>query len=429
MSFFLRWVYSLIFIPLFAIFVRLAGIFNIKIAKGLKGRKNLFIHLRSALTPFQHRSPRVWIHISSLGEYEQARPVIRALKDHKPDLLLVITFFSPSGFQHAHDENADVVTYLPLDSRSNARQFLDLVRPDIALIVRHDIWPNFLWHAKERGIALLLIDASISPHRFKTYYRLRFLVRPIISLFDQVMVVSEPDGKRLEHIVKSAPIRVIGDTRYDQVYYRAHEKAKIEDLIDLFSPEHTIVLGSTWPSDEKVLLPPTIKLLSENPKKKVIIAPHEVTREHIEQIQHSCDENNIKNVTLSKLLDRKVGNFSVLVVDKIGLLANIYGLCNLAYVGGSFGPGVHNVLEPSAHGCAVFFGPRHINSPEAMQLMRQSAAKVVHTSEDVEQLYNEFYPQKELLHQVGQAAQTMVLDKIGATQEVVDYIIKHVSKQ
>ena len=429
MSFFLRWVYSLIFIPLFAVFIRLAGIFNVKIAKGLKGRKNLFIHLRSSLKPFHHRSPRIWIHISSLGEYEQARPVIRALKDYNPDLLLVITFFSPSGFQHAHDENADVVTYLPLDSRSNARQFLDLVRPDVALIVRHDIWPNFLWHAKERGISLLLIDASISPHRFKTYDRLRFLVRPIISLFDQVMVVTEQDGKRLAHIVKSAAIRVIGDTRYDQVYYRAHEKAKIEDLKDFFSPEHTIVLGSTWPSDERVLLPPTLKLLSENPEKKVIIAPHEVTQEHIGQIRQTLKENNIKNVTLSRLLEGKVGNFCVLVVDKIGLLANLYGLCDLAFVGGSFGPGVHNVLEPAAHGCGVFFGPRHINSPEAMQLVRQSAAKVVHTSEDVERLYNEFYIQKDLLHQIGQAAQTIVLDKMGATQEVVDYIKTCVSKQ
>jgi 3-deoxy-D-manno-octulosonic-acid transferase len=428
MSFFLRWVYSLIFIPLFATFMRLAGIFNVKIAKGLKGRKNLFTHLRSFLKPFQHRSPRIWIHISSLGEYEQARPVIRALKDHNPDLLLVITFFSPSGFQNAHDENADIVTYLPLDSRSNARQFFDLVRPDVALIVRHDIWPNFLWHAKERGVSLLLIDASISPHRFKTYYRLRFLVRPIISLFDQVMVVSEQDGKRLEHIVESASIRVIGDTRYDQVYFRAHEKAKIEDLTGIFSPEQTIVLGSTWPSDERVLLPPTIKLLSENPTKKVIIAPHEVTREHIEQIQKSFNDNNIKNITLSNLLDRKVGNFSVLVVDKIGLLANIYGLSDLAFVGGSFGPGVHNVLEPAAHGCGVFFGPRHINSPEAMQLVRQSAAKVVHTSKDVEQLYQEFYTQKDVLHQVGQAAQTMVLGKMGATMEVVDYIKTCVSK-
>ncbi len=417
--------YNGIFIPLFYSVMRILALFNHKIAAGLNGRRHLFTELRQKTQGLSATRPRVWIHISSMGEFEQAKPVVKTIRHELPQAHIILSFFSPSGYLPALKySDADLITYLPLDSYRGARKFIKLLQPDIHLIIRHDIWPNMQWHLRRSGIPSLLIDASMTPQGLRSSTWFRFILRPIFATFSEIHVTTAGNGRTFEMIYENTQnIHVSGDTRYDQVCERALESGKIDFLRQggFFIREHCFVAGSTWPSDEKIILPALLDALKRHEHFSVIIAPHETTEEHLSGIEAAFRAHEVRWIRLSQF-NAAVRNFQVLLIDRIGLLANLYALGKMAYVGGGFGPGVHNVLEPAAHACAVLFGPRHHNSLEAVALAQRGGGAAITSEADMNHHLDLFFGRPETVMEMGGNARSMVEENVGASQRIVERI-------
>jgi 3-deoxy-D-manno-octulosonic-acid transferase len=420
--------YNGIFVPLFSLLIRLAALFNHKVARGVAGRRDLLPRLTALCAGLPEAASRIWIHVASLGEFEQAKPIVRELRSRLPQARIVLSFFSPSGFEPAQRYGeADILTYLPLDSWRRSGAFLAVLRPSVHLIIRHDIWPNMQWQLQRRGIPSLLVDASLTPQRLRTVRLTRSFLRPVYATFREVLVTTaENIAPFLWVYPRPEQISACGDTRYDQVNQRALEKGKIEFLnrSGRFDHERCLVIGSSWPSDEKVILPAVIEALQRDATFSLIIAPHETTEEHLQGIVTQLEAGGIPWCRLADFSAESTP-FRVLLIDRVGLLANLYALGRLAFVGGGFGPGVHSVLEPAAHGCAVSFGPRHINSLEAVALSRRGGATVINSTEEMRSMVDQFLEDGHSARRIGAEALAMVRENLGASKRVVDAIIRH----
>jgi len=432
MRLFVFWLYNLIVVPLLFVTSKAAGLFNAKIRTGLRGRQRQLTRLKEKTSAFNPGYHRLWIHISSLGEFEQAKPIIREVRKRYSGIHVIVSFFSPSGFANAQAfQAADIVCYLPFDSYWGCKKFLKIIDPVIAVIVRHDIWPNMMWQLKARGIPVLLVDASISQEKERIYSLFRTVLRTLFAPLSQILTVSSEHVYKLSKIYPF-PDRIIscGDTRYDQVYYRCAESDKIRFLIegDYFQKAHTITAGSTWPSDEKVILPDIVDGLKAHPELRLILAPHEIVPGHIDELIRDFDRFGLEATALSAILNSDSGFFRILLVDRIGLLANLYRFGQLAFVGGGFGPGVHNVLEPAAHGCAVLFGPRFFNSIEAPELVRRGGAVPIGNKEDLQTIMHDFINDPHKIEQIGCTAKRFVEENMGASQRIVDVLATYLGK-
>ncbi|MBN2410935.1 hypothetical protein JXQ31_04525 [candidate division KSB1 bacterium] len=419
-------VYNVLFIPLFFVLVHFAGLFHHKIRRGITGRKGLFEKLEKHIANGSNNNRKIWIHISSLGEFEQAKPVIDEIRSRMPVVQIILSIFSPSAYENIHIQDKNIfVTYIPVDTYWHVKKFIDIIQPDIAITVRHDIWPNFHWYLKKKNITSLLIDASITDKRKTLYQIFRVPIRSVIGTFTRILTVSEESSRRYQMVYPEAErIQVLGDTRYDRVLQRSQNNQKIEFLIKrgYFNRRNTFVAGSTWPSDEKILLPAITEAIDRFPEFTVIIAPHEPTEEHLIQIEGFFDKRNIKSIRYSELDKIFKWSFRILLIDGIGLLANLYSLGELAYVGGGFGPGVHNVLEPAAHGCAVLFGPRNTISIEPQLLLQYGGGKVIEFEKNVDQFLNMMFTNPQSIQAIGEKARDFILSNTGASRKIVDII-------
>ena len=404
--------------------VQIAGLFNIKIRKTLRGRRRLFDRLQEQLTRIPGGARRLWLHISSMGEWEQGVPLIEALATRYPKDWFIVSLFSPSGYEHIkwrHERS--VITYLPLDGFFQARKFITMVQPALHVIIRHDIWPNFQWLLNHRRIPSLLVNASISEERYPSVQRLRGLYRLIYNTFSAVCAVSELNKERLAELIRRPQdIYVCGDTRYDRVCQRALDTTKIEAILasQQFGGD-CLVAGSTWPSDEEVILPPLLQML-RRPQFKLVLAPHEMHAEHLAMLERRFQQAGVSVMRLSAF-EKAPAPCSVLLIDRIGLLANLYVLGRVAVVGGGFGPGVHNVLEPAAHGCVVCFGPRHLNSPEAKEMVVAGIGRSFSTSEEFAEILR-FYDDRQAMRRMGDAVHSFVLKNVGAAERTADVAAK-----
>jgi 3-deoxy-D-manno-octulosonic-acid transferase len=422
--------YNAIGVPLLYSAFLLAALFKAKIRKGLAGRKNLFGDLRSAEKRLSASGPRFWIHNSSMGEFEQARPLIERLKQAYPGGSVIVSFFSPSGYDHVHEiSEADLICYLPFDSLVNAKRFLDILRPDAALVIRHDMWPNHIWELERRRIPLFLANCTIRPHAVFSFPVTKQACQSVYGAFTEILAVS-PEAKYFCEQAGFAPGRtvVVGDTRYDQVVRRAKSAERIVAPLRRIKQNRIgFVAGSTWPSDEDVILPVLDRLLRKGVKLFTVIVPHEPTPDHLADLENKLAARKISSVRLSRLPAAGKHDCSVLLVDRIGILASLYALGETCFVGGGFGPGVHNVLEPAALGKAVFFGPRCRNSYEAGQLEKRGVGFLV---EDEESFFNAWFPllndPKEMAR-IGRTATTLVEENVGATDRIVKRIAVHVA--
>lgn len=422
--------YNFFVVPLLYGTFYIAALFNRKISRGISGRGTEVTLLNEKISRLPNTGARCWIHISSLGEFEQARPVLQLLKQQIPDLAIIISFFSPSGYDNVKNlPEIDLKTYLPFDSFFQAKRFIAKIRPDVAAIIRHDMWPNHVWRLQQAGIPLILIDATVSEKTFRLYRLGKLFFRHLLAAFSRILTVSPLDRERLQKIVPDHNITVIGDTRYDQVYNRAHETSKINFLIasHYFTLRRVLVGGSIWPSDEKHLLPAVLKLFADYSDFLFIAVPHEPTPEHVQNLETFFQSQNLIPVRFSAL-GQSPWNFQVLIIDSIGILANLYALGTVAFVGGSFGPGVHSVLEPAAHGCPVLFGPEHRNSQEAMLLVETGGGLCVKNDLECYQVLKNLFSDVRNAGQVGKRALNLVLANVGASQKAVAAIKKALEK-
>lgn len=411
--------YNLVVVPFMYLAFRLLALFKPKIQRGIRGRKNLFSRLEEKIQVFGERK-RILIHAASMGEFEQARPVLRELRNHFPEHILCVSVFSPSAFENVHNHpEADIVTYLPFDSLRACRKFLNIIRPQALLFTRYDLWPNLIWEAWRRKIQILLFDASVQETSLRHKPLVRQFNRAIFNTLNAICVISQDAAENIQkNFAPQTPVFVIGDTRFDQVVFRAKEKPLTTIVAEPVTKwRQTIVAGSTWPEDEEIILPAFARIVQLQPGAKLILVPHEPSEEHLHKSETECRQLSLKSQRMSNFDENKEAD--IMIVDRIGVLANLYAAGQAAFIGGSFGPGVHNVLEAAAHAIPVFFGPKMLNSPEALDMVEQGCGFIVNTSDEVvELLANWFGKQNEWQHLADKAAQFVTI-RTGASKKII----------
>jgi 3-deoxy-D-manno-octulosonic-acid transferase len=405
----------------FLFFLRLVygalSIFDPKIKRGIDGRKDLLLEIEKyyfTLTPLRKR---ILIHVSSFGELEQAKPVIAALKAQYPNVHIHLTFFSPSGYENAVNKYLapDLITYLPFDSDNNVNFFLDITKPDLVLFVRYDLWHNFVHELHDRNIPMLLFSATFDPSLSKYFPLVHGIYRKTYSFVSTIYTVSEKDKMALERFaIHAKKIVVGGDTRCDQVIARKNavqvEQVLPEEILSQISSENSkvFVAGSTWVNDEDFILPVLEKALQSNKNMLAIIVPHEVER------SFPMNSNMIKLSEISHYSGEKI-----IIVDSIGKLFLFYQYASFAYVGGGFGAGVHNILEPAVWGVPAIVGPNHKRSKEIGAMIGLSAAEEITTAEQFEDAFNRWMTNDMSRTLAGVAAKEYVYSSKGATEKIM----------
>jgi len=345
-------------------FIFLASLFNKKARMLRKGQQQAFAQLKKQIEP---NACYVWFHAASLGEFEQGRPVIEQLKREKPETKILLTFFSPSGYEiRKNYAGADIVSYLPLDVPGNAWYFVNLVKPSKAIFIKYEFWPNYLLALQAENIPVVSISAIFRPEQvfFKDYGK---WYKKLLLTFQHIFVQDKFSKELLQaHGINN--VTVAGDTRFDRVY-DLYQQAKQLPLIEEFvkGAEKVIVAGSTWPKDEELL----VQYLRLHPDVKLIMAPHEVHNSHIAEISKLLDG---KFVRYSDATAENVKSTNCLVVDIIGILSSIYRYANVTYIGGGFGVGIHNTLEAAVYGLPVVFGTNYQKFREARELIAVGGA-------------------------------------------------------
>jgi len=413
--------YSFFVIPLFWIAFQAIGLVNAKARRAIRGRVTLFADLKRQIA-LLGPGPRVWFHSSSMGEFEQAKPIIAELKRRHPGTLVVVSFFSPSGYEHSRTYRlADVITYLPFDTRRNARRFLDLVRPDAAVMVRYDIWPNHIWETHARGIPVLIANATM---RMRTKRRLpiaRSFHHSVYNDIDDILTVAASDVEAFRLFSLDHPtLRAIGDTRYDQVTARSAEARKRRIIPPAITAgKRVVVIGSSWHEDEEVVIPACLRLQSETGNVLVIVVPHEPTEEHIEELERDI-AGKATSIRFSGL--NEYAGENIIIVDSVGILLVLYALAHIAFVGGSFRQGIHNVLEAAVFGIPVLFGPRHRNSHEPIMLVECGGGFVVENTAELYRTLQNLLADDGARQASGERAAKFVESHTGATARFLEHL-------
>jgi len=359
-----------------------------------------------------------------MGEFEQARPIIAALREKYPDLNIIVSFFSPSGYDHSRNyKHADLITYLPFDTVRNAQRFLSLLQPTVAVMVRYDIWPNHIWELKKRNIPVFIANATMRKNSSRLKFPLRGFHQRLYRQLSSILAVSALDVKSFERIGLHHPqVQAIGDTRYDQVWFRSLEARKKHLIPEpLLRRRKVFVVGSSWEEDEEVIIPTFKKIMQYDANALMILVPHEPNLQTLEriEIQLNAAPGCIRFSDLNDYSGERI-----ILVDSIGILTILYQYAQVAYVGGSFKQGIHNVLEPAVYGIPVLFGPKHKNSQEAVELARRGGGMVVHDQQDCYKTLRTFLNNKKAAARAGTIALNLVKENIGATQRFIEHLEK-----
>ncbi len=391
--------------------IRIAAHFGHRKAKLMQeGRDNWYERLAGQMKPLQG-TKIIWFHAASLGEFEQGRPLIEALHDRYPDFKIVQTFFSPSGYEvRKNYKGADVICYLPYDTPSNCRKFLDLVKPEFAIFVKYEFWGNILQELHRRSIPTYLVSGIFRKRQafFKWYGS---IVRPVLKCFTHLFVQDE-ESKRLVEELGIKNVTVCGDTRFDRVI-AIQQQAKEFPWAKKFVEKSSFVLvaGSSWPKDEEILL----DHFNRHSEMKLIIAPHEIHEEHIQSIISQLKRPYMR---YSQMDEAKLADVDCLIIDAIGFLSGIYRYGHIAYIGGGFGVGIHNTLEAAVYGIPVLFGPNHTAFREALGLLEAKGGFSFSNAGDYNVLMDGFIADREALEKAGKNAGLYVSENSGATETI-----------
>ncbi|MEY4933694.1 MAG: hypothetical protein RIS64_53 [Bacteroidota bacterium] len=399
----------------------IASFFNAKARLWIRGRQSLFETIENQWFIKKNKTSKiVWIHVASLGEFEQGRPLIEQLKNNYPEKYqIVLSFFSPSGYElRKNDALADFVTYMPLDTAMNAKRFLNAIQPDIVVFVKYEFWFHHLKELKNRQIPTILIAAVFRPDQiFFRWYGNFFKQLLTNHYFNQIFVQNEDSLKLLQDI-GCQQVALAGDTRIDRVTAIA-AAAKTFPLIQQFvGNDNALVCGSTWEADETLIFN-WFQKIGSTVFKKIIIAPHEIGKSPIQQLQKRLPN---QTVLYSQLIDNQsIDNATILIIDNIGMLSALYRYGKIAYIGGGFGTGIHNILEPAAFGLPILFGTKYQKFVEANALIATEGAFSV---QNIEQLAQKMAFLENLDHWTSTSAVVkQYVDKNrGATLLVTDYI-------
>jgi len=397
-----------------------------KLARGIRGRRGVVERMEAWARA--HRDPArplAWFHAPSVGEGHQARAVIEAFRALRPDAQVAYTFFSPSAEAFARAVPADFADYLPLDAAGEVRRALDALRPDVLAFSKYDVWPVLTREAKARGVRLLLLSATLPAAAGRLRAPSRALLGPAYARLDAVAAISEEDAERFGRLgVPPERRSVMGDARFDQVWARARAADRASPLLAPFGgfAGTTLVAGSTWPEDERHLLPAVAALRKSGSALRLILVPHEPTEVHLAASERRLDALGLAHARLSS---PDAPSADVVLVDRVGALGELYALADLAYVGGGFGSaGLHSVLEPAAFGVPVIFGPRHSNAREAAELVAAGGAFETATAEALERTLGGLADIYEVRIAAGAKARGYVEARVGAAARGAELVLE-----
>ena len=428
--------YNTLVIPALTAGFYTAARFSPKIREGLAGRRSVFESIETQLDSARRLSQTAWFHFTSVGEFEQAKPLIEGLKD---EVRIVLTYFSPSVHPNVSNyPHHDAAIYLPLDTSRNAERLFQIIKPSLLVFSKFDIWPNLVWEAAKRKVPIALIAGTLHPQS----KRLTSFARPFFKDVHQHIsvhcVISEDDAQRFRMICPpSAQIEVTGDTRFDRVYQRA---AAVDGTIELFPGQSTLqrpilIAGSTYLEDEGVVLEAYHRLrenATHNPDcnnlAHLILVPHEPTAERIDEIQTQLGRLELSWVCFSNLQEGvDLSEIDVIVIDTVGLLAQLYRLGDVAFVGGSFHGSVHNVMEPAAMAKPILFGPTIHNAYEAGILKARGAARLVNNAQEMAEVLTSLLSDTAERTRMGQIGKQVIEASLGASKRTLAHIKSHLT--
>jgi len=397
-------------IRLYYLLILLVSLFNKKARQWIRGRKGLMKKIENTIDP---ALPLIWFHCSSLGEFEQGRPLIESIRKRDPGKNILLTFYSPSGYEIRKDyPEADFVFYLPLDTRKNARKFFSMLNIEKAYFIKYEFWYHLLTCLKAQNIPAYLVSGIFRKEQvfFRPWGK---WFRKILVSFDHLFVQQQSSLDLLERI-GIQNVSLAGDTRFDRVRAIVHGIKKDPRFTAFAGSMPTIIAGSTWPQDEDLL----VRFINHTDRPiKWIIAPHEI---HESGITRLTGQLNRKYQRYTSLTDHDLPQTIVIIIDTIGILSSLYQYGKVAYIGGGFGKGIHNTLEAATFGLPVIFGPRYQKFQEAVDLVATQAAYPIHDYASFDAILSNLLDDQLLLNTSGESARKLVLDNLGATEQILD---------
>lgn len=426
-------IYNL-FIRLYVLAIRIASLWNPKAKQWVNGRKNVLEELKNKIS---NNDRTIWFHCASAGEFEQGKPLIEEIKRVYPSHKIVVSFFSPSGYSAAKKyAHADIITYLPADTRKNAEQFVGFIKPELVVFVKYEYWYHHLCAVAFHHIPLIMVSAIFRKEQlfFKTYGK---FYKQMLFLFRQIFV-QDKDSLELLKANGIEHCSVSGDTRFDRVEKIAGNFSEVPLVKEFIGESKVIIAGSTWEGDEEILS----SYVKTNPV-KIVIAPHEIKKDHILKLQQffpDCvlysEVNNLLahnevqtnsiwnsiNEQQEKDLQKKLAGAKTLIIDSMGLLSKLYYYATIAYVGGGFKSGIHNTLEAVVYGKPVLFGPKYHKFKEARDLIAEGAAFSISNTEELKIKMDHLLNDPSELSKAGTFAKIYVEKNTGATQKILQFI-------
>jgi len=404
--------YNLV-ISIAGFFLKIVALFSPKIKLFVNGRKNVFSILEEKIKP---SDKTIWFHSASLGEYEQGLPVIEKIKEKYPDHKIIVTFFSPSGYEvRKNNTVADVTVYLPLDTKSNAKQFLKLAHPELVFFIKYEFWLNYLKELETSKTPTYLISGIFRDNQmfFKWYGG---FYRKALKAFTYFFVQNESSKEKIEAIGFHNVI-VSGDTRFDRVNAILGRDNTLEFIENFKNDSPTIVIGSSWPKDEALLA----EYINQAPEHvKFIIAPHNIKPDQITSLKSQITKST---VLFSEKRDLDLSGYNVFIIDTIGLLTKIYSYGTIAYVGGGFGnPGIHNILEPATFGIPIVIGPNYSNFAEAVQLVALEGCITISNSKELKETLDRLLNDTNFFEEKSSICRSYIQDNKGATNTIMNIV-------
>jgi 3-deoxy-D-manno-octulosonic-acid transferase len=399
--------------------LKIVALFNKKISLFVEGRKPVFKLLSNKIKAYDKT---IWFHAASLGEYEQGIPVMERVKSRFPNHLIVLTFFSPSGYEvRKNNTIADVTVYLPLDTKSNVEKFMKLVRPDMAFFIKYEYWPNYLNALQNKEIPTYLISGIFRENQvfFKWYGG---FYRKALGAFEHFFVQNSSSKELLLQLGKTN-VTVSGDTRFDRVSSILNQNNQLDFIEEFKNNILTVVVGSSWPKDETLLA----NYINSSNNVKFIIAPHNINKIQITDLKNQISKKTVlfSSINFNDLGASKLPEFDVLIIDTIGILTKIYRYADIAYVGGGFGnSGVHNILEPATFGVPIIIGPNFSHFAEATALVKMEGCISISNQEELNETFDKLIQNSAIRHEKGHICSTFVEMNQNATATIMNYIIQ-----
>ncbi|RZA03126.1 MAG: 3-deoxy-D-manno-octulosonic acid transferase [Sphingobacteriaceae bacterium] len=392
-------------VTLYYLAIYIASFFNSKARLWIYGRK-------AAITPINSKS--IWFHFASLGEFEQGRPVLEQMRQLHPAAKIVITFFSPSGYEvRKNTPLADYIYYLPLDTAKNARQFIAAINPAVAIFTKYEYWYHYFNELNKREVSLYIISGIFRPGQvfFKWYGGLHRKMLIYVTRF----FVQDEQSKLLLQNIGINSVTISGDTRFDRVWANAQQPKQLPDIEQFANKQKTFIAGSTWPEDEKLVA----QLVKDHPDWKFIFAPHEINKGKINALINLLPENSA--VRHSQLTTHN-SQLQTLVVDNIGMLSSLYQYGHIAYIGGGFGAGIHNTLEAAAFGLPVVFGPNYYKFKEAKDIIAIKAGFSIANETELKEAVATLINDEQFYNYASRQIKEYVQHRVGATAKIIDFI-------